>query len=251
MTDSYLSYAKMYFEGTGKIDFEKLTSIMNNKAEVEFTKKEETQKSYSPVQFFNYMAYPLLALLLYAIPTSFRIFNKTDLKRRNLCSPVNPNFFSLQLVLGSLITTFIIFAIFIITAIILDSELVLSKTGVLLILNTLIFTVVSMSIGFFVSNITKSTQAITAISNVISLGVAFTGGIFVPQSFMRDGVKKASVINPGYWYVKCNEEIASITNLTFENLKASFGYMLIQLIFAAAFISVALVASKLNRQSDN
>lgn len=251
MTNSYLSYAKMYLDGTGSIDFEKLGSTMQTKAEVEIIGEVQTDSSYSPVHFFNYLAYPLMALMLIAVPTSFIVFNKTDIKRRNLCSPINPNLFSLQLVLGAFIITVAVFIIFIIAAVCLDKDLVLSKTGALLVLNAFIFTVVCMAIGFFVSSLVRSRQAITAVSNVVSLGVAFTGGIFVPLAFMQEGVKKIAVINPGFWFVRANEKIAAVTSLSLSGLKPAFGYMLIQLAFAAAFISLALVASKLKRQSDN
>ncbi|HKL80385.1 MAG TPA: ABC transporter permease, partial [Mobilitalea sp.] len=72
-----------------------------------------------------------------------------------------------------------------------------------------------------------------------------------PQEFMGDAVMKVARFTPSYWFVKSNNTIASITKYNFKNLSDIFGMMGIQIGFAAAIISIALVVSKRKRQQAN
>ncbi len=249
LTNSYLSTAKLYYNGLGEFDFDKINAAVENTAQVEVLNKQNNS-GYNPASFMNYLAYPLMALLLFVIPLAFNILNSREIKRRNLCSPVNPNHFNLALILCSVITTIVIFIIFMILGICLNKDIILSKNGLFLVINAFIFSLVCMSIGFFVANVVNSRNTITAISNVVSLGVAFTGGVFVPQSMMQESVLKGAVVNPGYWFVKANDIISPLGNVTLKNLKPAFECMAVELVFAIAFLSLALLAAKLKRQSE-
>lgn len=249
LTNSYLSTAKLYYDGLGEFDFDKINATVEKTAEVEILNKQASG-GYTSASFMNYLAYPLMALLLFVIPLAFSILNQKELRRRNLCSPVNPNFFNIALIVCSVITTFVIFVIFMIVGIFLNADVIISKSGIFLVLNAFIFSLVCMSIGFLVANLVNTRGTITAISNVVSLGVAFTGGVFVPQSMMQEGVLKAAVINPGYWFVKANDIISPLANITFDNLKPAFNCMIVELVFAAAFLSLALLAAKYKRQAE-
>ena len=50
--------------------------------------------------------------------------------------------------------------------------------------------------------------------------------------------------NPTYWYVKANNAIGKLSGFTFGNLSSISTYMLIELGFAIAVFSVALVVNK-------
>ena len=122
----------------------------------------------------------------------------------------------------------------------------LSQGGLLYALNSLVFVIIALSIGFLLGNICDS-KIISPISTVISLGCAFLGGSFVPQEVLGENVLKIARIIPSYWFVKANDTIAETGVFTSGALKEIFGYMGIQLCFAAAFLAVALVVIKRKR----
>jgi ABC-2 type transport system permease protein len=70
----------------------------------------------------------------------------------------------------------------------------------------------------------------------------------VPQQVLTAPVLKVARFTPSYWYVKAYNAIQGITSLHWSNLSEVIGCMAIQLGFAAAIISIALVVSKRKRQ---
>jgi ABC-2 type transport system permease protein len=71
--------------------------------------------------------------------------------------------------------------------------------------------------------------------------------VFVPQEFLSERTLAAASFNPTYWYVKANNLIGSLSGFGSDSLSSVLTYMLIQLGFAAAILSVALVVSKQRR----
>ena len=156
---------------------------------------------------------------------------------------------SLYLFAGNAIFTIAIWLILCLVSIILGKITALSPGVVLLFLNTLVFSIAALSIAFLCGKFIKSEVSQSALANVISLGISFLSGIFVPQYLLGDTVLKISSFTPGYWYVKTIDSIGKLSAYNLENLKPIFGYMLIQLGFAAAFIIVALVVTKQKKQT--
>jgi ABC-2 type transport system permease protein len=72
--------------------------------------------------------------------------------------------------------------------------------------------------------------------------------MFVPQEFLGSPVLKVASFTPVYWFVKANNAIETVTQASWSQLSGIASYMAIQLGFAAAIISVALVVSKRKRQ---
>lgn len=123
----------------------------------------------------------------------------------------------------------------------------MSYNGLWLWLNGLVFTIAVLSISYLVGLLTKNRNAQSAIANVVSLGFSFLSGAFVPQELLSDKVLTIASFNPTYWYVKANNAIGKLSNFNFDNLSSILIYMLIELGFAIAIFSVALVISKQKR----
>jgi ABC-2 type transport system permease protein len=90
----------------------------------------------------------------------------------------------------------------------------------------------------------RSRNVQNGVTNVISLGLSFFSGIFVPLDQMTDSVLSVARFTPTYWYVKNTDDIASLSSFTSASLSPIFISMLIQLGFAVAFLGVALVIAK-------
>ena len=122
-----------------------------------------------------------------------------------------------QLITGHISVTFIVWLIFIIGSIILIGKSMFTLTGLLLILNSLIFIIVAANIAFIVGNLVKNSEIQSAIANVISLGSSFICGAFVPQMFLGEKVLMFARFFPSYWFIRANDIIAPAQKLTASN----------------------------------
>jgi len=155
--------------------------------------------------------------------------------------------FNLQLIMGNLVFAFICYGVMAGFGFILNRENMMSYNGLLLCINGLVFTIAALSISYLVGLLIKNRNAQSAIANVLALGFSFTSGVFIPQELLSDKALAIASFTPIYWYVKANNVIGTLSNFSFDNLSEVFTYMLIELGFAMAIFSVALVVSKQNR----
>jgi len=98
-----------------------------------------------------------------------------------------------------------------------------------------------------IGNTIKSKNAISAVSNVVSLGTCFISGVFVPQELLGETVLKIASFTPTYWYVKSNNTIANIPNMQMINTLPIFINILIIIGFTLTFLAISLVLVKQKR----
>ena len=91
---------------------------------------------------------------------------------------------------------------YMIISFILFKEIMLSGNGIAYILNSFVFSICSLAVGFLIGTITHNKQAIGGIVNVVALGTSFLCGCFVPMSFMPSYVLKIAHILPTYYLYK-------------------------------------------------
>ncbi|MDD3693380.1 MAG: ABC transporter permease [Oscillospiraceae bacterium] len=198
------------------------------------------------IQYFNLIAYAMLAVSTLGISTIMMVFNHPDIKKRNLCAPLKQRSINIQLALGSIIYAAACWLFMVICSIIIYGRSILSS-GMLpaLSINALAFTIVSTAIGLIVGILIKSYNVQAAIANILSLGMSFMCGVFVPQNLLSSTVLRFSKILPAYWYVRANSIIGS------QNSKGHFDTLvlsiIIQLVFAFAIFIATLFISKLRR----
>ena len=91
-------------------------------------------------------------------------------------------------------------------------------------LNMVCYMFVAMALAFLASKIVRNEEGFSMIGNIVSLGMAFLSGIFVPMEFLGAGVIKLAHFLPAYWYVG------------------------IEVLFAAAIITIAIVIDRARNQ---
>ena len=250
--NKYFNMAKMYVNNIPGITEENLVNEVTKGASAG-TKVQlksfggKKQNNAFSVAYFNYIAYSLFSILILGVSSISMVFNDKSLKRRNLCSPIKYKSFNLQLILGNLVFALASYGIMAAFIFMLDRKNMMSYNGLLLSVNALVFTIAALSISYLVGLLIKGRSAQSAAANVIALGFSFISGVFVPQEFLNDKVLTFASLNPTYWYVKANNAIGTMSNFSFDNLSPVFTYMIIELGFALAIFSVALVVSKQKR----
>lgn len=217
-----------------------------------FNSETTQENTFSFVYYFGYLAYVIIALIVLGISTIMMVFNQSDLRRRNLCSPLKQRNMNFQLALGCIVFSLLCWAVLVGVCFLLDGQKMINSSHMTIfcMLNSLVFTFVCVAIGFLVGILIKSFNAQGAIANVLSLGMCFLCGVFVPQSIMSKDVLRFSCFLPAYWYIKANDTIGSLTDFSFSSLSPIYTAMLIQVGFAVAIFSAALLISRQKRTSN-
>jgi len=250
--NKYFNMARVYVNNIPGITEENLVKEVSKGASTETSVQIKSfgvkkQNNGFAVASFNYLAYSLFSVLILGVSSISMVFNDKNLKRRNLCSPMKNRSFNLQLIMGNLVFALASYVVMAGFGFIINRQHMMSINGLLLCINALVFTIAALSISFLVGLLIKNRNAQSAIANVLALGFSFISGVFIPQQFLSDKAMAIASFTPTYWYVKANNVIGTLSNFSFDNLSEVFTYMLIELGFATAIFSVALVVSKQKR----
>jgi len=197
--------------------------------------------------FFNFMAYTMLFVIIIGASSIFLVFNRTEIKRRNLCSPLGPRAISLQCYMACIVFAAASWALLVATSMAFGWREITGMATWYYILNSFVFATCVTGLAYLVGNLTKNKEIVLAAANIVALGSSFIGGVFVPQELLGETVLKIASFTPTYWYVRANGAIAALTDFNLETLAGFFSALAVQLGFAAAFVVIALVAEKSRR----
>ncbi|MFA9399113.1 MAG: ABC transporter permease [Clostridiaceae bacterium] len=253
--NKYLNTAKVYTDSIENISEAQLIDYIDNDLSKETEVKINSTGNEGPENdkinyYFNYLAYSVFAILILGVCSVMIVFNNTDLKKRNNCSPVKLKSINIQMILGNVSFAAVTWFILIFASFIMYRKYMVTVNGVLLLLNSFIFTLAALSVAYLIGNLLKSRGAISAAANVVSLGSSFISGVFVSQEFLGESVLTLASFTPTYWYVKTNNFIASTSNFKKGDLTFIFTNMVIVLGFALATLAVTLVVIKQKRVSN-
>lgn len=255
LINKYMNTANTYIRNIDGISEQQLVSYIEDdlaqKAVVELKNKAgEVSKSDKVRYYYSYMAYSLFAVLILGVSAVMIVFNNKDIKNRNLCSPMKLTSMNFQLILGNLSYAVLAWFAMVITSYFMFGTYMFTAKGLLFSLNSLVFNFAALSISFLIGNIVKGPAAVSAASNVISLGTCFISGVFVPQELLGKTVLRIASFTPNYWYVRSNNIIANMPAVTSESFAPVLYNMLIVLGFAIASLAVTLAVVKQKRISN-
>ena len=148
---------------------------------------------------------------------------------------------NLQLAFGSIFYCLAAWLLFIITSGIFYGEAIFSEKGLLCIVNSFLLLPLGVSISLIIACFAPSGNIITMINNIVTLGMSFLCGIFIPQQMLGESV--LSKYLPLYWYVKNNDLISGFGSEPFT-WPAYWKHLGILMFYGIAIFTVALVVSK-------
>lgn len=254
--DEASSYTKMLIEKYIKTvliykDYysdEELINHVNNllklDANVEVKTKLETSKLERMTRYFNFLNYALLAGSVYCISMILASIKEEKVKKRTIISSFDYKKYD-RIVLGTLsIVIFGIWLLYMLLSIILFKNTIFTSNGLAYILNSFVFTIASLCIGYLIGNITQNKNAIAGIINVVALGSSFLCGCFVPVEYMPDYALKIAHIFPTYYYVSNNEIIKTIEAFNPTLIKSLLKNGFIIVLFSLLFILLTNYISK-------
>jgi ABC-2 type transport system permease protein len=250
--DQYFNTARLYVQQMENISQESLVQYLKSdlavgaSVELKTVSDQSVNHNYANY-YFNYLSYSLLSVLILGMAALMLVFYDSELKRRNACSPLSSKSVNLQFILAILVFTVLSCLIMVTFCILFNFKNSLNLNTVYFIINSFVFAVCGAGISFLIGNLVKSHNAIPAISNVVTLGLCFISGVFVPLELLGNTAIKIASFTPTYWFVKANNQIAELTQFGFADVEPIFSSMLIQIGFALAFFAAALVVNKKRR----
>jgi ABC-2 type transport system permease protein len=249
LVNKFFDTARLYLESSRDITqadlVKRVSEDLKYETKVNMKKTPAGDSEENPTRYYyNYLAYILICVLLYGVSSIMMVFNNANLKRRNQCAPIRNISINTQILLGNLVYSIICWGLMIIMSFILYRGRMFTTASFYMCINSFVFMLTALSISFFVGLMVKGRNAQAAAANVLSLGLCFISGAFVPQEFLGKSVLAIANFTPTYWYIKANNAIEGLTNFNLENMIPVYKYMLIDLGFAIAILSVTLVVSK-------
>ena len=254
--DEYSSYAQMmvekyiktvliykdYYSGAELIS--KVNKVVDKDTKVYMKTTLDTSKLSSMTQYFNILNYALLAGCVYCISMILASLNDETVRKRTIISSFNYKKYNRIVLLSNSIVIFAMWILYMILALILFKDLMFSSNGLGYVINSFVFTICSLTIGFLIGNITQNKNAIGGIVNVIALGTSFLCGCFVPFEYMPDYVLKIAHILPTYYYVANNQLIKTMEVFNFESIKPLLINGSVIVISSFIFVAVTNYVSK-------
>lgn len=193
----------------------------------------------------KYYPYLFITVICFAVSFVMLVFRDKDIRRRMQSSAVSMVKQNIAAGAAMALLAIVLFILCLILPAILYSGSFLKDIHLgYLVLNIFVMMLSSLAMAFLVGVVAKNTQIVNNIVNALSLGMCFLGGVFVSLELLGDNVKKISQFLPTYWYENNLDLMSSYSTLSKAvklDMYKGFG---IQLAFAAACVSLALVISK-------
>ena len=238
MLTDYLNLQNTYLKLT--TDQAKLTNYINDtlkdKSEVVLTSKVDTKSLSKVSRYFNFASYSILAVVIFIITLVLTSFKEKTVNKRIVVSSMNYKKHSGLILKSSLLYALIVWVLFSLLAIILLGKSLLNIRGLLLSLNTLIFTLQALTFALLISSLVNNKDAIGGIVNVVALGSAFLCGAFIPSMYLPEKVVSISHIFPAYYYNNSNDLLTSLEVINLTTLKPFIINIMIMLVFMLVFI---------------
>lgn len=253
MLSKYIQTQNIYRSITSNED--ELIKLINNtldkQASVEIKSKIDTTAATNMSNYFSFASYSIMAIIIYIVCLVMTAFKEKSILKRTIISSMNYKNHNNQLLLSGFIYSLIVWILFVLLGFVFLKTSLFSLSGLIYILNVLIFSFCCLTLALFISTIINSKDSVTGIVNVVALGSSFLCGAFVPVEFLPSFVCSIAHILPTYWYINSNNILKTIEIINFNTLHPVFINMLVLIIFSLLFIILNNIFAKKKRIISN
>ena len=204
--------------------------------------------------FMRYVPFLYLGVLCFLVGNVMLEFRKDDVKRRIKCGAISPLTHGISSFVAFMLLSLLIFIVAWVTSVIFyGNELISDSNLGLILLNTVVMLGSALSISFLIGVAVKDDNALSGIANVVSLGLCFIGGVFVPLEMLGGFMKNVAKFLPTYWYEN-NVNILAWHPELFEQggavlEKYNMG-ILVQLSMTLVLVVLALVLRRMQNKAE-
>lgn len=246
--NEYLENVNTYTQNGVSIDEATVRAInvMDRSSKMEMASGDAVTQRSTLYYFFLYMPWIMVVMMVEALTPVLIRLDGEEVRKRIFCSSYKFSNINVETGLAISVTGLGICGILIALSAIICGTDGVNYVG-LFYINMLLMMLIAISLTFLISKIVKSEMVISMIGNIVSLGMAFLTGVFVPMEFLGAGVIKIAHFLPSYWYVKALDYIEAGTK---AGAKDAFGCFGIELLFAVAFFLVGMIIANKKRTID-
>ncbi len=249
LLERYIKVANLYQNDISDEEelIEKINQTLDKETKIEVTSKLDSTNLAKATFYYNFLNYSILAGCVYVVCLILSSFREEKIRKRTNISSTDYKKINRDLLLSNASLVVILWFIYVTLGFALIGKTMFSYHGLILIVNSFVFSICSLTIAFVIANLVNSKNAINGIINVVALGSSFLCGAFVPIEMMPDSVLKIAHILPSYWYIQTNELIKTLEIINYESLKPIIMNMGILVIFILVFIIFSNIISKKKR----
>lgn len=251
--NNYFNTVRLYLNHTDESIDEIIPDVITDlekSINVEKTSKEE-QRPVEAAYYYNYLSYILISVFITIVGTVMLSFRQKRIRQRITVSPVQQTKLNFQLILGHLVMALIITAVMCGLSFAFYPKGMAGDRGILLIINAFCVSLATVSMAYALTFFIRTKTVLGALTNIGALGTCFISGAFVPQSLLSKGMLTIARVFPNYYYVRNNDLIGFLNNLSSDALNKIILNMVIQLLFAVGFMIISLIISRKQMTSEN
>ena len=199
--------------------------------------------------YFRYIPFLFLAVLCYSMGYILLAFRKEDIQKRMLASAISTRRQNLEGLLAMFTISLLLWLIAVVGAgVMYGKELLTSKVLGYYLLNTFLMLTIALSLAYLIGLFMKNINMLNGFSNIISLGICFLSGVFVPMNIMDKKVLMVAQFLPVYWYENVNETLSRYHVVSVKVAVDIWKSMGIEVMFTFALLALILAVSKYKRQ---
>ena len=171
MLTRYIKVANIYQKELQNEDelIKTINETLEKEAETEITSKLDTNNLSKAVFYYNFMNYSILAGCVYVICIIISSFREEKIRKRTVISSVNYKKFNRQLLVSNGALALILWFLYVVLSFILIGDIMFTAHGLILIANSFVFSICSLTIAFLIANLINNKNAINGIINVVAL----------------------------------------------------------------------------------
>ena len=171
MLTRYIKVANIYQKELQNEDelIKTINETLEKEAETEITSKLDTDNLTRAAFYYNFMNYSILAGCVYVICIIISSFREEKIRKRTVISSMNYKKFNRQLLVSNGALALILWFLYVVLSFILIGDILFTTHGLILIANSFVFSICSLTIAFLIANLISNKNAINGIINVVAL----------------------------------------------------------------------------------
>lgn len=156
----------------------KISETLSKQTEVEITSRLDTGRLSRAVFYFNFANYSILAGCVYVICLILSSFRDEKIRKRTVISCMEYKKYNRLLLLSNSLFAVLLWLFYVLLSFVLVGDVMFTAQGLVLVINSFVFTLCALAIAFLIGNLVKSKNAVNGIVNVVALGSSFLCGAF-------------------------------------------------------------------------
>jgi len=204
--------------------------------------------------FMRYVPFLYLGVLCFLVGSVMLEFRKDDVKRRIKCGAIPPITHGLSSFGAFVLLSALVFVItWAISLMYYGGNLLNDSNLSLIVINNLAMLLSALSISFLIGVAVKNDTVLSGATNVVSLGLCFIGGVFVPLEMLGGFMKNVAKFLPTYWFENNLSIIAWHPNMITNGgivIEKYIEGIFVQLAMASVMIVLALVLRRMENKAE-